>query len=455
MKRPLIALLFLSGCVSGPDYQRPELPLPETHRGAPASPESVADIGWWKLFDDPPLVALIEEALRDNLDLAIAAAQILEARAQLAAARSPIFPQLSGQAEVARGNQNVAGRTESSFLAALALSWEIDFWGRYARETEAARAALLASEEGRSSVIASLVAAVAQQYLQLKGLRQRLQVVQRTAEAQRDSLRLVSLLARQGVQSDAEVAQAESELLATESQVPGLERQIVQAEDALAVLLGKPPRAFDAGADLPAVALPPQVPAGVPSELLERRPDIRQAEQQLVAANASIGVARALFFPSIALTGVLGRASDRLRGVVSSRGESVASLSGAVNLPLFTGGSLTANYAAAQARAEQAALSYRRTVLVALQEVSDALVAYEKDRAEADINRRRVGVSRDYLRLANLRFRSGVVSYLEVLDAQRQLLAAELNLNASELNLRLSAVQLYRALGGGWQARAE
>lgn len=270
---------------------------------------------------------LIEEALRDNLDMAIAAAQIMEAQAQLAAARSPIFPQVSGQGDVTRGNDNNLNRTVSTFFAALALSWEIDFWGRYARATEAARAALLASEEGRASVIASLVAAVAQQYLQLKGLRQRLQVVQRTAEAQRDSLRLVSLLARQGVQSDAEVAQAENELLATESQVPGLERQIVQAEDALAVLLGKPPRAFEASAELPVATLPPEVPAGVPSELLERRPDVRQAEQQLVAANANIGVARAQFFPSIALTGVLGRTSDTLRGVVSGRGESLASLS--------------------------------------------------------------------------------------------------------------------------------
>ena len=455
MKRIVFIVLLLAGCVAGPDYQRPELPLPEAHRGAPASAESIADLGWWTLFEDAQLIGLIEAALRDNLDLAIAATQIAEARAQLASARSPIFPQVSGQAEVARGNDNAAGRTASNFLAALALSWEIDFWGRYARATEAARAALLATEEGRASVIASLVAAVAQQYLQLTGLRQRLTVVQRTAQAQRDSLRLVSLLAKQGVQSDAEVAQAESELLATESQVPGLERQIVQAEDALAVLLGEPPRAFDTGAGLPALALPPQVPAGVPSELLERRPDIRQAEQRLIAANANIGVARALFFPSIALTGVLGRASDTLRGVVSSRGESVASLSAGASVPLLTGGSLTANYEAAQALAEQAALAYRRTILIALQEVSDALVAYEKDRAEANINRRRVEVSRDYLRLANLRFRAGVVSYLEVLDAQRQLLAAELNLNASELNQRLSAVQLYRALGGGWQARAE
>lgn len=444
----LLTILCLAGCVVGPDYQRPEIPLPETYHRAPASAESIADVQWWKIFDDPQLVALIEEALRDNLDLAIAAAQILEARAQLAAARSPIYPQLSGQGEVARSNATLT--SQSSFFAALTLSWEIDFWGRYARATEAARAALLASDEGRSVVIASLVAGVAQQYLQLAGLRQRLDVVQRTAEAQRDSLRLIQQLAKQGVQSAAEERQAESQLLATEAQVPGLERQIAQSEDALAVLLGKAPRAFDTGSGLPQVAVPPQVPAGMPSELLARRPDLRQAEQQLIAANANIGVARALFFPSIALTGVLGRTSDTLRGVVSSRGNSIGSLSAGVTVPIFRGGELTANYEAAQARAQQATLAYRRTILIALQEVADALVAYDRDRVEADINRRRVTVTTDVLHLANLRFRSGVISFLEVLDAQRQLLSAQLDLNAAELNQRLSAVQLYRALGGGW-----
>jgi multidrug efflux system outer membrane protein len=253
------------------------------------------------------------------------------------------------------------------------------------------------------------------------------------------------------VQSAAEERQAENQLLVTEAQVPGLERQIAQAQDALALLLGSAPRDFDIGAAMPPVSLPPQVPAGVPSALLERRPDIRQAEQQLIAANADIGVARARFFPSISLTGLLGRASDTLRGVVSSRGNTVGSVGAGATVPIFTGGANTANYDAAQARAQQAVIVYRRTILVALQEVSSGLVAYDRDQAEAGINRRRVAVSTESLRLANQRFRSGVVSYLEVLDAQRQLLAAELDLNASELSYRLSAVQLYKALGGGWR----
>ncbi|HEV7800973.1 MAG TPA: TolC family protein, partial [Burkholderiales bacterium] len=228
---------------------------------------------------------------------------------------------------------------------------------------------------------------------------------------------------------------------------------IAQTEDALAVLLGQPPRAFDAAAsDLPELVALPQVPVGVPSELLERRPDIRQAEQLLVASNANIGVARALFFPSISLTGTLGRASDVLQGLVTSRGQGIASVGAALNVPIFSGWSLFANLRIARARADQATLVYRRTILVALQEVSDALVAYDRGRAEAEGNQQRVAATAESLRLADLRFRSGVISYIEVLDAQRQLLSAQLDLNASQINQRLAAVQLYRALGGGWNA---
>jgi len=250
-------------------------------------------------------------------------------------ARSPIFPQVNGQASATRGNDNLGFTTANSFFAALALNWEIDLWGRYRHATEAARAQLLATEEGRNGVIVSLVAGVAQEYLTINGLRQRLAVVQQTAATQRDSLRLVTLLAEHGVQSAAEVRQAQTQLLTTENQVPPLEQQIAQNEDALAVLLGKPPRSFDIGADLPAHALPPAVPPGVPSELLHRRPDIRAAEQQLIAANANIGVARAQFFPTLSLTGVLGRASDVLVGLVGHRGETTHSIGAALGVPIF------------------------------------------------------------------------------------------------------------------------
>jgi multidrug efflux system outer membrane protein len=447
-----LAAALAASCVVGPDYRRPELELPDAYHGARGEPsaQSVADIAWWQLFQEPPLVALIEEALIRNLDLRIAAAQIVEAQGLVAVARSPFFPQVSGQLQATRGNEG--GPTLSSFLAALALSWELDFWGRYQRTTEAARANLLASEEGRRGVVATLVASVAQQYVFLKALRQRLDVVARTAGAQRDSLALVRLLSQQGVQSAAEERQAESQLLTTENQIPPLERQIAQAEHALAVLLGSNPRAFDTGSDLHATRVAPDIPAGLPAELIVRRPDIRQAEQLLVAANANVGVARAQFFPTISLTGALGRVSDVLRGLVTSRGDTLTTIGGGLLAPVFTGGALTGNYEAARARAEQAALAYRRTILIALREISDALVAYDRDRAEAEGHRARVKVASEYLRLADLRFRSGVISYLEVLDAQRQLFAAQLDLNGAELNQRIDAIQLYRALGGGWSA---
>lgn len=446
-----LAAAAVAGCTLGPDYRRPATELPDAHRGAaaPQTARSIGDIAWWEAFGDPQLVSLIDEALRGNVDLAIAAAAIAEAGAQVVLARSPVFPLLAGDLRATRTNQNVTFTETTTFLGALTLAWEIDFWGRYRRATEAARAALAASEAGRGSIVASLVAGVAQQYLSIKGLRQRIEVVQRAADTQRASLRLVALLARHGVQSAAEVRQAEAQLLATLAQVPEIERQIAQSEDALALLLGKPPRGFALSAELPPVAFAPEVPVGLPSDLLDRRPDIRQAEQQLVAANANVGVARTLFFPTISLTGTLGRVSSALSDIVSGRGVGTVAAGG--SLPLFQGGALTANYEIARARAEQAALAYRRTVLVALQEVADALVAVDRLRAQADTNRERVRVTAESLRLADLRFRSGVVSFLEVLDAQRQVFSAQLDLNASELNLRLTAVQLYKALGGGWQ----
>jgi outer membrane protein, multidrug efflux system len=447
-----LVAVVLGGCSLAPPYQRPDTNVPAAYHGPvrEATARSIADVAWWNVFGNAQLDALIRQALAGNLDLAVVAAQVTQAEAQVRAARSPIFPQVNGQAQAQRANTTAPFATQNSFVAALALSWEIDFWGRYRSATEAARANLLATEEARRAIIASLVAGVAQQYLQLNALRQRLDIVNQTAAAQRDSLRLVKLLAEHGVQSAAEVRQAETQVLTTENQIPGIERQAGQAEDALAVLLGTQPQSFDIGPMLPAGTLPPAVPPGLPSELLERRPDVREAEQQLIAANANIGVARAQFFPSISLTGTLGRASEALAGLVTNRGVTVHALAAAANVPIFEGGALVANEQIARARAEQAVAQYRRTVLVALQEVSDALIAYDRDAAEVKGNRDRVAVAQEYLRLANERFRAGVISYLEVLDAQRQLLSAQLDLNASELNQRLAMVQLYKALGGGW-----
>jgi multidrug efflux system outer membrane protein len=448
------AAVVVAGCSLPPPYHRPEAEVPAAYHGPvhEATARSIADADWWNVFRDPKLDALIRDALAGNLDLAVVAAQITQAQAQVRAARSPIFPHVGGELSGQRGNDTPTFITQNSFLAALALSWESDVWGRYRSATEAARASLLATEEARRGIIASLVSGIAQQYLQLSALRQRLDIVNRTAAAQRDSLRLVKLLAEHGVQSATEVRQAETQVLTTENQLPAIERQLGQAENALSILLGKPPQSFDVAATLPADTLPPAVPPGLPSELLERRPDIRQAEQQLIAANANIGVARAQFFPSISLTGTLGRASEQLAGLVTAHGIDVHALGVAANVPIFQGGALVANEQIAQAQAQQATAQYRRTVLVALQEVSDALIAYDRDAAEVKGNRDRVAVAEEYLRLSNERFRAGVISYLEVLDAQRQLFSAQLDLNAGELSQRLDVVQLYKALGGGWTA---
>jgi multidrug efflux system outer membrane protein len=447
--------MTLCGCNFAPPYQRPGADVPGGYHGPVTVDEarSIADVPWWNVFGDPKLVGLIRDALAGNLDLAIVAAQIEQAQAQVAAARSPIFPQLNAQGQASRGNTSPPFATTNAFVAALALSWEFDLWGRYRNATEAARATLLATQEARHGIVASLVADVVQDYLQLNGLRQRLDIVHRTAAAQRDSLRLVKLLAEHGVQSAAEVRQAESQVLTTENQIPGLELQIAQTEDALSVLLGKPPRAFDVGSSLPADTLPPAVPPGVPSQLLERRPDIRQAEQQLIAANANIGVARARFFPAISLTGTLGRASTDLVGLVDG-GLTVHDIGASLAQPLFEGGALVANEAIARAQRDAAVAQYRRAIVGALRDVSDALFAYDRHGAEVKGNRDRVAVGQEYLRLANERFRAGVISYLEVLDAERQLFSAQLDLNASELAQRLVVVQLYKALGGGWRPEA-
>jgi outer membrane protein, multidrug efflux system len=445
------------GCtVVGPDYSRPQTPAPAAfHRAESVDPKSIADLGWWELFRDPALTALIEQAIAGNLDVQLAASRVNEARTQITQARAGGLPSVSTGVDT---TPTALGRNDtltSNFLGGLFVNWEIDFWGKYARATEAARASMLANEESRRNVVASLVAGVAQQYFQIQTLAETLVITRRTADAQRESLRITGLLARQGLSTDADVRQAESQLFTTENRVPSLERQLAQAEHALAILLGTPPRSFAIGDARPRLVEAPAIPTGLPSALLERRPDIRQAEQQLVAANARVGEAKAKFFPSITLTGAFGRLSTSLHDLASGGPQAavVRSLGADVLLPLYSGGALTANYDATLARLDQAVITYRKTILVALQEVSDSLVAYERYGAEVAGNRKRIDAAREVLRLGESRFRAGVTSYLEVLDAQRQLLAAETDLATSALNERVAVVQLYKALGGGWTTR--
>ena len=452
--------LALSACAVGPDYQRPTQSLPEQFRGVSdlktglnTEMKSIANLGWWELFGDKQLVRLIDIALKNNLDVLTAAARVREANAQVTSAYAPAMPQASIGTQSSPTALAPGDTTTTAFTTGLFLSWELDIWGRYARASEAARASLLASEESKNAIIASLVAQVAQRYMELQTLRETRAITERNITLQRDSLRLTTALAKHGVQSNADLRQAESQLATTESRLPGIERQIAQTENAISILLGNAPGSVQASTDLARVILPPQPPAGLPAELLERRPDIRQAEQQLIAANANIGQAKAQFFPRISLTSTFGVLSSSLGALVNGGTTDVRSPGIDISQPLFTGGSLTANYKATLAKHEQATIAYRKAILIALQETSDALIAYQRYAEEIKSNERRTASAREVLRLSEMRYKSGVASFLEVIDSQRQILSAETDLVNSRLNHSTAAVQLYKALGGGWNAR--
>ena len=318
----LVATLLVAACTVGPPYERPEVKLPAAYFRAPADTSaSIADVAWWQVFDDPGLVVLIREALSDNLDLRIAAAQIVQAQAQVAAARSPIFPQVSAQASAARGNQNPAFITTSSFAAALALSWELDLWGKIRRGVEAEEALVLAAEEGRRAVVVSVVGEVARVYFEMRDLDARAELARATVVSRRAYVDLAEIRFRGGVTSELDFRQAQSELGRTQSILADLERQGREKENELSILLGRPPEARARGLAVESMPLPPAVPAGLPSQLLERRPDLRAAEQQLVSANARIGEAKALMYPQISLTAVGGfQSTDASNFLTSSAG---------------------------------------------------------------------------------------------------------------------------------------
>ncbi len=453
----VLGALLLAGCAVGPDYHRPEVDVGAQYRGSLAAAEahSIANIPWWELFGDERLRELIREALANNLDLKIAAARVLEAEAALGVTRADLFPNVAAAVQTQPVPRQPGDQLTSNFLGGTSLSWEIDVWGRFRRSTEAARAQLLATEEGRRAVITSLVADTASLYLQLNNLLELLTITQQTIDAERESLRLVERRAHGGVASAAEALQAKNQLASTEVQVPVLQRSLAQTQNALAFLLGVPPRAIEVPANKPVLSVPPDIPAGLPSELIDRRPDIRAAEANLSAANAQIGGAKSLFCPSITLPGFYGRQSTSLSDVVNGGAAVVSSLGVDILQPIFQGGRLLSSYRQARAQAERLALTYRQTILQALREVSDALVSYDRRRAEIDGDRSRVDTARELLRLTEMRYNSGVVSYLEVLDSQVRLYSAQVDLANAEFNQRIDVVQLYKALGGGWNPPAE
>lgn len=419
---------------------------------------SIADLDWWALFQDPVLQGLIRDALTGNKDLQLAAARVQEVRALLGVTRADQWPQLDAAVGASRDRLSERAAfpagpnpTRNNFRVGGDLSWELDVWGRLRRATEAARASLLASEETRLAVRLALVRSVAQVYFELRDLDLQLEVATRARTTREASLQLATARRRGGLTSDLDVQQATAELSSARAVLANIDLLIGQKENALNLLIGRDPGAVTRGAALFDQQAPPAVPAGLPSALLERRPDIRAAEQQMVAANAAIGMAKAAFFPRIALTGRFGIESAELTDLVE-RGAGIWSLTGNLAAPIFNAGRNRHNLEAAKARHEQAVVSYARAVQQAFHEVEDTLIAYRKTREVREAQEAQVAAAQASLRLAEVRYRGGISTYLDVLDSQRQLLAAELQLSQTRRAHLVALVQLYGALGGGWRS---
>jgi multidrug efflux system outer membrane protein len=452
--------LLASGCTVGPNYKRPTVSVPGSYRGTifdEGTQTHLAALGdqkWWDIFQDEQLRMLVHSALDQNYDLRIAASRVLEARAQLGITRADQFPSLGAGAGIGDARQ-----AQSKFLPAFETStgqvnvsaaWELDFWGKYRRATEAARANLLASEWGRREVVSTLVANVASAYFQLRSLDLQLEISKRTLNSRQESLRLTRILADGGSTSLLDVRQAEQLVFTASAEIPLLEQQIEQQENFLSILLGQNPGDIPRGQTLTEQRQPPEVPPGLPSSLLERRPDIQQAESQLVAANAEIGVARSAYFPQISLSGAGGFQSSALTSLFTGPA-GAWSFGASLAQPIFTGGRLRSEVRLAEARQQTAALFYQQSIQGAFRSVSDALVAYHKTREFREQQELLFRSAEDAARLSHMRYNGGVTGYLEVLTNETNAFSAELGLVQARLNELLALVQLYQALGGGWQ----
>jgi outer membrane protein, multidrug efflux system len=451
--------LLLAGCMLGPNYRRPAINAPGVYRGASqavaASGQPLGDEKWWEVFQDPVLQQLIRTALEQNYDLRIAATRVLQAQAQLGITRANQFPTVSAGTEAfSQRNPKISSSFPSYEANAgevdLAVVWNLDFWGKYRRQTEAARAGLLASQWGHNAVLAGVVSSVATAYFTLRELDLALDVSKKTLSARQDSLRLTSVLAKHGSASVLDVRQSEQLVYTAAETIPDLERQIALQENSLSILIGQNPGPIPRGRQLTEQPNPPAIPVGLPSELLERRPDIREAEATLVAANAEIGVAKAAFFPNISLTGTAGYESFALNNLFT---HSQRMWNGAASLtqPVFAGGALRAGKRLAEAQEQEMLLTYQQTIMNAFQEVSNSLTAYQKGREFREQQELLTAAANDADRLSKILYQQGGASYLQVLISENNDLSAELNLAQAELNERLALIQLYNALGGGWQ----
>jgi len=469
----LLAVSGLVGCAVGPNYKRPTVDVPVTYRdttnasgpsadgqfkegqsGVESAKPSFGDEKWWEVFEDRQLQGLIRAAVQNNYDVRIAAARVLEARAQLGITRADQFPSLSAGGNIASQQSPKIGPIPAYEVTqgqvAASAAWNLDFWGKYRRATEAARANLLADEWAQKEVIATLVADLATSYFQLRQFDLELEISNRTLSSRRESLQLTETLEQQGINSFLDVRQSEQLVYTAAAEVPDFERQIRQEENAISILLGKNPGDIPRGLKLTEQPHAPEVPAGLPSSLLERRPDIREAEETLIAANAQIGVARAAYFPQISLTGTAGFESPALTNLFTGPA-GVWNLAASLTQPIFEGGRLKSTVRFAEAQHEQMILTYQETIQGAFRDVSNALVAYRKNRELRVQQQHLLESAQDAAHLSHVRFDAGTTDYLEVLTNETNSFSAELGLVQAQANELIAMVQLYQALGGGWQ----
>ena len=458
-----VAGVLVAACTLGPDYKRPSIDAPATFRFAAKDAADTANVEWWRQFGDPVLDALIAESLAHNLNVKVAAANVEQAAGVLTQARAPLFPQIGYTATGERDKTPQANyppelaaffpNPRSAYQVVATASWELDLWGRIRRQTEAARANLLATDEARQGVILTLVASVATDYIQWRGLDEQLAVANRTLGTYADSVKLFELQFKYGQVSQMQVAQAQSQYQTAAAQIPQIESQVAQLENALSVLVGRNPGPIERGNTIYQLTSPAP-PAGVPSELLERRPDLMQSEQQLVGANAQIGAAKALYFPTISLTGALGSASGDLSNLFSGPTR-VWNYAGQVIGPIFTFGIVSGQVAQAEAGQQAALQSYLFSIQSAFADVDNALVASQKLQDQLAAQQKLVDALATYARLARLQFTGGYTSYTTVLQAEQSLFPAELNLAAVRSALLASSVGIYKSMGGGWVIAAD
>ncbi|HTR24713.1 MAG TPA: efflux transporter outer membrane subunit [Terriglobales bacterium] len=468
-----LALAATLGCAVGPNYKRPSVDVPGTYRGAqteeqstnaapgansqstPASPtQSLGDAKWFDVFQDPELQSLIRTALQNNYDVRIAATRVLAAQAQLGITRANQLPTLNAGGSITSQQSPQLGPipsyelTQGAVLASAA--WDLDFWGKYRRATEAARANLLSTEWAQKEVMSTLVANLATAYFQLRQYDLELEISRRTLASRRDSLHLQQTLEQHGINSLLDVRQSEQLVYTAATEVPDLERQVAQQENAINILLGRNPGDVPRGLKLTEQPHAPEVPAGIPSALLERRPDIRSAEANLIAANAQIGVARAAYFPDIALTASAGYESPTLTDLFQGPA-GIWNMAAQLTQPIFQGGRLKNNVRYTEAQRDQMVLTYQQTIQGAFRDVSNSLIAYRKNQETRAEQEHLVESARDAARLSEVRFKAGTTDYLEVLTNETNAFSAELALAQAQGNELIALVQLYQALGGGWQ----